>query len=141
MIMWFLLEERAWLRVRLALCYKGRPMASSGRRASNPARGGPEAAGEAPADRRERPDPALRDELKRFIVEHLKLPGVAPEAIADDAPLVGGGLDLDSIDVLELVTGVERRYGVRFEDPDLVKQVFTSVGSIAGHIAARRDGR
>jgi len=83
-------------------------------------------------------DERLRAELKMFIVEHLKLTDVDPSSLADDAPLVGGGLDLDSIDVLELVTGIEKRYGLRIEDPDLVVKVFTSVSTLASHITAHR---
>ena len=82
----------------------------------------------------------LRSELKRFIVQHLRLTGVDPGAIGDEAPLVGSALDLDSIDVLELVTGIEKRYGVRLEDPDLVAKVFTSVNTLASFIVARRGG-
>ncbi len=81
---------------------------------------------------------ALRKELKQFIVGHLRLHDVDPSELDDDAPLVGSGLDLDSIDVLELVTGVEKKYGVRFEDPELVQRVFTSVSTIASHLAALR---
>jgi acyl carrier protein len=80
----------------------------------------------------------LRAEIRAFIVEHLKLPGVSPDSLDCDAPLVGGGLELDSIDILELVTGIEKKYGVRFEDPDLVQKVFASVSSIARHVAAHR---
>lgn len=83
-------------------------------------------------------DAELRAELKRFIVEHLRIPDVDPDGLDDTAPLVESGLDLDSIDVLELVTGVEKKYGVRFEDPELVQKVFTSVRSIADHISAHR---
>ncbi len=81
---------------------------------------------------------ALREELKRFIVGHLRLRDVDPEALGDGAPLVGSGLDLDSIDILELVTGVEKKYGVRFEDPELVQRVFTSVSTIATYLATHR---
>jgi acyl carrier protein len=80
----------------------------------------------------------LRAELKSFIVDHLKLKDVDPASLTDDAPLVGGGLDLDSIDVLELVTGIEKRYGLRIEDPDIVVKVFTSVNTLASHITAHR---
>ena len=93
------------------------------------------------SDHAQAPEEALRSDLKRFIVDHLRLPGVDPASIADEAPLVGGGLDLDSIDVLELVTGTEKRYGLRFEDPDLVQEVFKSVATIASHIAAHRGSR
>ncbi len=81
----------------------------------------------------------LRDDLKRFIVGHLRLRYVNPSDLGDDAPLVGSGLDLDSIDILELVTGVEKKYGVRFEDPEIVQKVFTSVSTIATHLATHRD--
>jgi len=85
------------------------------------------------------PSPAdLKADLKAFIVEHLRIPNVDPASLQDDAPLVGSGLDLDSIDILELVTGIEKKYGVRFEDPELVQKVFASVDSIAEHIAASR---
>lgn len=84
------------------------------------------------------PAGALKTELKEFIIEHLRIPDVQPSELTDDAPLVGSGLDLDSIDVLELVTGIEKKYGLRFEDPDLVQKVFTSVSSIASHISSQR---
>jgi acyl carrier protein len=86
-------------------------------------------------------DELLRSELKGFIVEHLKLKDVDPASLPDDAPLVGGDLPLDSIDVLELVTGIEKRYGLRIEDPELVVKVFTSVSTLAGHITAHRASR
>jgi len=81
---------------------------------------------------------SLRADLKSFIVEHLRLPDVDPSTLPDHEPLVGSGLDLDSIDILELVTGIEKKYGLRFDDPALVQKVFTSVDSIAAHIAASR---
>ena len=54
---------------------------------------------------------ALHEELKQFIVRRLRLEQVDPKSIRDDAPLVGGGLDLDSIDLLELVVGWKRSTG------------------------------
>src|SRR2546427_588724 len=46
---------------------------------------------------------ALHADLKRFIVRRLRLESIDPESIDSATPLVGGGLDLDSIDLLELV--------------------------------------
>lgn len=83
-------------------------------------------------------DIGLRAEIKTFIVQHLRLAGIAPESLDDEMPLVGSGLELDSIDILELVTGIEKKYGLRFEDPEAVQKVFRSVSTIAAHIQARR---
>ncbi|HEU4401379.1 MAG TPA: phosphopantetheine-binding protein [Candidatus Polarisedimenticolia bacterium] len=82
--------------------------------------------------------PALRDELKRFIVRRLRLEHVDPETIEDDAPLAGGGLDLDSIDLLELVVGLEKEYGLKVPDAAEGRRALASVTSLAAYIAAQR---
>ena len=47
----------------------------------------------------------IRSNLKKLIVTTLNLDGLAPERIADDEPLFGSGLGLDSVDALELEVG------------------------------------
>ena len=47
-------------------------------------------------------------ELKKLIINTLKLEDITPEDIEDDAPLFGEGLGLDSIDALELVVSLEK---------------------------------
>ncbi len=78
--------------------------------------------------------------LKRFIVRRLRLDQVEPESIADEAPLVGGGLNLDSIDLLELVVGLEKEYGVKIADVTEGRTALASVQSLAEFLAARRPG-
>ena len=52
-------------------------------------------------------------ELKKEIIKVLNLEDMTPEDIDSQAPLVGaGGLGLDSIDVLELIVLLEKRYGM-----------------------------
>jgi acyl carrier protein len=81
----------------------------------------------------------LRAELKRKIVETLDLQDVTADAIADDAPLFGDGLGLDSIDVLELVVMLEKDYGVRIDTKEMGQKVMTSIAALADFIAARRE--
>ena len=80
----------------------------------------------------------LTSELKRFIVRRLRLEQVDPESIEDGAPLVGGGLDLDSIDLLELVVGLEKEYGLKIADVAEGRRILTSVQSLAQFIAGQR---
>ena len=49
----------------------------------------------------------IRTSLKQLIVTTLNLDGLTPERIADDEPLFGSGLGLDSVDALELVVAME----------------------------------
>jgi acyl carrier protein len=79
----------------------------------------------------------LRRELKEFIVRRLKLP-IAADAIEDEAPLVGGGLGLDSIDVLELVVGLEKEYGLTIRDVADGKKALGSVRLLAEFVEAHR---
>jgi acyl carrier protein len=81
---------------------------------------------------------SLRDQLKHFIVRRLRLEQVDPQGIADDAPLIGGGLDLDSIDVLELVVGLEKEYGLKIVDPGEGRRALASINSLAEFVSARR---
>lgn len=80
-------------------------------------------------------DAALRLRLKRLIVESLHLEGLIPEDIADDAPLFGDGLGLDSVDALELVVALEKEYGMRIESHEVDKSVFASVANLADFVA------
>lgn len=77
-------------------------------------------------------------ELKSKIIESLKLQDLTPEQIDDNAPLFGAGLDLDSIDALELVVMLEKHYGVVIKDIEEGRPAFQSVRTLAEFIKARR---
>jgi acyl carrier protein len=79
-------------------------------------------------------------EVKKLIIERLKLEEIAVEDIDADAPLFGEGLGLDSIDALELVIGLEKEYGVSIPDAEVGKKVFQSVRSIAQYIVDNQGG-
>lgn len=80
----------------------------------------------------------LRSELKRLIVAELNLKGRDPESIADDAPLFGTGLGLDSLDALQLAMVIEEKFAVRIPEGDEARAIFASVRAIADHIARAR---
>jgi acyl carrier protein len=83
-------------------------------------------------------DTSLLPEVGTLLVESLNLE-IAPDAIDPDAPLYGEGLGLDSIDILELALVVSKRYGfqLRSGDEDNLR-IFSSLRSLAGHIAVHR---
>ena len=77
----------------------------------------------------------LKLRVKDMIIERLKLEGMTPDQIDDDAPLFGDGLGLDSIDALELVLGIEQSFGVKIEDEAAGMKAFKSVRALADYIA------
>lgn len=76
----------------------------------------------------------LIEELKGKIITSLKLTDITPQDIDPDAPLIGTGLGLDSIDTLELLVMLEREYRATVPDVNAGRQVFSSVRAMAEHI-------
>lgn len=79
-------------------------------------------------------DPDLHAKIKQMLVESLMLK-MAPEDIADDAPLFGPeGIGLDSIDALELSVAVEKQFAAPVPNAEVAREAFASVSALAGHI-------
>ena len=81
--------------------------------------------------------PAIRSRIKHLIVDALHLEGLVPSEIADDAPLFGGSLGLDSVDALELMVALEKEFGIRIQSPQVGREAFASVGALAAFIEGR----
>ncbi|MDR2726545.1 MAG: phosphopantetheine-binding protein [Deltaproteobacteria bacterium] len=79
----------------------------------------------------------VKAKLKAALIEGLKLEGVRPEDIVDDAPLFGEGLGLDSLDAIELVVLVQRTFGLTMQDQEEARKVLTSVNALAAYIEAK----
>ena len=73
----------------------------------------------------------LHKEVKQCMIERLDLQKTADE-IPNDVPLFREGLGLDSIDALELVIALGKRFKIRIEDDDF--GIFASVDKIVEFI-------
>lgn len=54
--------------------------------------------------------------------------------IADEMPLIGGEFDFDSIDVLMVVTSIEREFGVKIPNEAVGRAAFETVTALAGFV-------
>lgn len=77
---------------------------------------------------------ALEDDLKRLIIDELKIEDVTPEEIKNDEPLFGEGLGLDSLDAVELVVILKKHYKIDLEDMEKARAAFASIDSLAAYI-------
>ena len=84
------------------------------------------------------PEDDLRETIKTMMVENLMLK-IPKEAIGDDLPLFGPeGLGLDSIDALELVVSLEKKFGVSVPNSETARQALASVNTIHAYVLAHR---
>ena len=72
--------------------------------------------------------------LKKEIIERLNIEGLTPEEFDENAPLFGPDFGLDSIDSLELIVMLERKYNIKIEDPKVGRKAFESVSTMAQFI-------
>ena len=77
----------------------------------------------------------LEQQLKQWLVETLGLK-IAVEAIGDSTPLFGGGLGLDSVDVLEIAAMLSLHFNVEITSADSgrYREIFASVHSLADFV-------
>lgn len=82
----------------------------------------------------------LRQELKGFIIETMNLEDITAAEIADDTLLFADdGLGLDSIDALELVLALKKKYGIVLEaNDDKSREYLRSVATLAALISESR---
>ncbi len=80
----------------------------------------------------------LHQEIKQLIVEALQLEDVDPSSISDTDALFGAGLNLDSIDALELATAIARKYDVQVSQDQETRDAFRSVQHLAEFITLKR---
>lgn len=80
-------------------------------------------------------------ELKKLVIDTLKLEDITPEEIDSDERLFVEGLGLDSIDALELGVAIQKTYGIKIsaKNEDL-KEHFSSIRNLASFIMAERKG-
>ncbi|MEZ7706366.1 MULTISPECIES: phosphopantetheine-binding protein [Prevotella] len=80
----------------------------------------------------------LIKELKEEIIKALNLEEMTPEDIDEHEALFGDGLGLDSIDALELIVLLEKKYGIKLDNPAEGKKIFTNVVAIADYVSKNR---
>ena len=77
----------------------------------------------------------LKKEIKCLIIETLYLEDITSNEIEDNTPLFVDGLELDSIDALEIGVALQKKYQIKLnpKEEDLKKH-FYSVQTIANYI-------
>ena len=78
----------------------------------------------------------LRAQIKELIVERLFLQ-IEPHQIADDENLMET-YNIDSVNLFELVVGLEEVFEVSLEDADFTVETFSTVTNIAEYVAKKR---
>lgn len=80
----------------------------------------------------------FRRELKENLVDWLQLMDKTADDIKDDEPLFKTGLGLDSLDAVEIVVLMQRKYGIPQSEVENKREIFATFATLANFIAAKR---
>ncbi|MDQ5984729.1 MAG: hypothetical protein CSYNP_00425 [Syntrophus sp. SKADARSKE-3] len=80
----------------------------------------------------------LTKQLKQQIIDCLHMDGVVPEDLDEDMPLFGDLTGLDSIDALELVVLLDKKYGIKINDSKAARKVMINIRTIAEYVMLHR---
>jgi 3-hydroxyacyl-[acyl-carrier-protein] dehydratase len=81
-------------------------------------------------------DPQVVQHVKAILRRDLKLG--ADAEVADDMPFFGGDVDMDSLDILLLVTSIEKEFGIKVPNAAVGREVFENVGTLTRFIQSQR---
>lgn len=70
------------------------------------------------------------DQIKRIVVEDLDI-NLSYEQLGDTVPLFEEGLALDSVVLAELISLIEKRFAIRFNDDLLKTETFRDLRCVA----------
>ncbi len=81
-------------------------------------------------------DEALKLRLKMMIIEECEKEDITPEEIPDDVELFSdaSGLELDSLDALQISMGLQTQFKVRLADSKDFRRVVTTINALADHL-------
>ena len=83
----------------------------------------------------------LELQIKQLIIDSLELEDISADDIADEEPLFGDGLGLDSIDALELGMALKKEFNLTLsKDKEENKKNFYSVKTIADFVRTQKNG-
>ncbi len=84
---------------------------------------------------------ANREQLKTDLVDLIwtavNLRHKDKAIMSDNTVLVGDGLGLDSLDVLEIAVAIEKKYQIKISGADEGKKAFSTLGTLADYIGTQ----
>ncbi len=59
--------------------------------------------------------------------------------MTEEAPLLGAIPELDSMAIVGIITSIEERFGIIFDDDELDAEVFETVGTLRNQIVSKME--
>ncbi len=79
------------------------------------------------------------EEIKQLIAANIDLGGADLSGFDASSPIFGEkGLGLDSLDAVELIMLLQKKYGITIENMQQGREIFKDLGTLAAYVDAHR---
>jgi len=84
----------------------------------------------------------LKYDLKAMIIEECEKEDITPDDVPNDVEIFSrkSGLNLDSLDALEISMALQKNYGIRLGDPKAFRRAVTTIDALATLIVKEKNG-
>jgi acyl carrier protein len=79
----------------------------------------------------------IKVQLKPLIISSLRITAVSPEQMDDDMRLLDGDLEIDSVDILQLIIDIEKKFDIKLVSGRFDRDAWQSVSTLAEAIMSK----
>jgi acyl carrier protein len=76
----------------------------------------------------------IRRQVKEVLVRALRIEDIAPDRLPDDQALLGGDIDIDSIDMLQLILEIEKTFEIKLVSGQFDRAQWATIDTLADAI-------
>ena len=78
----------------------------------------------------------LKIDLKKMIIEECEKEDITEDEIPNNVELFSpeSGLELDSLDALQISMSIQKSYGIRLVDPKEFRRIVTTIDNLSSYI-------
>ena len=77
------------------------------------------------------------EQLKPLILSGLRITEATPADMADDMRLLDGDWEIDSIDILQLIVEIEKKFGIKLVSGRFDRTAWQTISTLASAIQAK----
>ena len=75
--------------------------------------------------------------LKEVLIRALRIEDKTPDQLSADQRLLDGGIEIDSIDILQLILEIERTFGIKLVSGEFDRGEWETINSLVAAIESR----
>lgn len=77
---------------------------------------------------------STKEQLKSLILKSLRITDSTVADLRDDQPLMGGDIEIDSIDIMQLILEIERHFGIKLITGTFDQSVWKDINSLTAAV-------